>query len=164
VLETSAVPQTSPSASAKYLAFALGGEEYAIEILRVQEILGLLPITRVPRMPSSVRGVVNLRGKVIPIMDLRAALGLPVDAAASESCIIVVQVRGVQVGVLVDSVSEVTAIAVDQIEPPPSFGDGVRTHCLCGIAKSGTRVRLLLDIEQALSADIVRGVAGPSFA
>jgi purine-binding chemotaxis protein CheW len=140
----------------------LGGEEYGIEIVRVHEIIGLLHVTRIPRMSPSLRGVVNLRGKVIPIMDLRAALELPVTGgAALETCIVVVQVRGAQVGVLVDSVADVVAITAEQIEPPPPFGDGVNTQCLLGISRIGERVRLLLDIEQVLPVDVMAGVDEP---
>src|SRR3954471_22516164 len=89
----------------KFLTFFLAGEEYGLEILRVHEIIGMLPITRVPRTPEFIRGVVNLRGKVITIMDLRRKFGM--DACADENCIIVVQIKGVQIGVVVDRVSEV---------------------------------------------------------
>jgi purine-binding chemotaxis protein CheW len=136
----------------KFLTFFLAGEEYGLEILKVQEIIGILPITRVPRAPRHIRGVVNLRGKVIPIVDLRVVFNMTEDAA-EETCIIVVQVRGLQLGIAVDRVSEVAMVAADEIDDAPSFGAAVRTDFLLGIGKCQGRVRLLLDIERALSAD-----------
>ena len=141
----------------KFLTFFLGEEEYGVEILRVHEIIGMLPITRVPRTPECIRGVVNLRGKVIPVIDLRAKFGMAPAAAegAVESCIIVVQVRGTQLGVVVDRVSEVAHIPSAEIEAAPSFGADVPTDFLLGIGKpagAGGGVKLLLDIEHVLSA------------
>src|SRR4051812_44341547 len=141
----------------KFLTFFLAGEEYGLEILKVHEIIGILPITRVPRTPDFIRGVVNLRGKVIPIVDLRAKFGMPTTEDAPETCIIVVAVKGVQIGVVVDKVSEVSNINESDVEPPPSFGADVRTDFLLGLGKSSERVRLLLDIDQVLSsAEIVQ--------
>jgi len=153
--------QNGPSARAtasragKYLTFFLAREEYGLEILKVHEIMGVMPITRVPRTPSFVRGVINLRGKVIPIVDLRAKFGMEAAEATAENCIIVVQVHGAQTGVIVDRVSEVSDIADDQVEDAPSFGSDVQTDYLLGIAKSTDRVRLLLDIERVLSTQDV---------
>jgi purine-binding chemotaxis protein CheW len=150
-------PASTPTAAGhagKYLTFFLAAEEYGLEILKVQEIIGMLPVTRVPRTPHFVRGVINLRGKVIPIIDLRAKFGM--DAAQSaESCMIVVQVQGVQLGVVVDRVSEVRAIAGGDIAEPPSFGAEVDTEYLLGIAKGAGRVTLLLDIDRVLTASEV---------
>jgi purine-binding chemotaxis protein CheW len=156
--ETSAVAtvQRTGKRAGKYLTFFLAREEYGLEILKVHEIMGVMPITRVPRTPSFVRGVINLRGKVIPIVDLRAKFGMEEAAASAENCIIVVQVHGAQTGVMVDRVSEVSDIADAQIEDAPSFGSDVQTDFLLGIAKSTDRVRLLLDIERVLSTkDVV---------
>jgi purine-binding chemotaxis protein CheW len=139
----------------KYLTFYLAGEEYGLEILRVQEIIGLLPVTRVPRTPSYVRGVINLRGKVIPTIDLRVKFGLAAEEAR-ETCIVVVQMASTQVGIIVDRVSEVLDIAAADVEEPPSFGADVETDFLLGIAKTQGRVRLLLDIDRVLSTqDII---------
>jgi purine-binding chemotaxis protein CheW len=149
-------PATHQAASraGKYLTFQLGAEEYGVEILKVQEIIGMLPITRVPRTPHFVRGVINLRGKVIPIVDLRAKFGM--DAAeGSATVIIVVQVQGVQLGALVDRVSEVAAIGAAEIAEPPSFGADVETEYLLGIAKGAGKVTLLLDIDRVLSTSEV---------
>ena len=143
----------------KYLTFFLAGEEYGLEILAVHEIIGMLPITRVPRTPPYVRGVINLRGKVISIVDLRAKFGLDA-AAAPETCIIVVQVHGVPMGVLVDRVSEVVHIAPGDMEDAPSFGADVETGYLLGIGKVNGRVRLLLDIERVLSTQDICHLPG----
>jgi purine-binding chemotaxis protein CheW len=140
----------------KYLTFILAGEEYGLEILKVHEILSLLPITRVPRTPTFVRGVINLRGRVIPIIDLRLKLGMPMGEEGTSTCTIVVHVQGVQIGLLVDSVREVLAIADADIDDAPSFGVDVNTDFILGIGKSNGRVKLLLDIERVLSAqDII---------
>lgn len=159
-LDTTALAAAAIDRGGKYLTFQLAGEEYGIAILKVNEIIGMLPITRVPRMPEAVRGVVNLRGKVIPVLDLRRRF-LP-DAAedTSATCIIIVQVRGTQTGVVVDTVSDVVDIPGEDIVDPPAFGPQVRTDYLLGIARSDGRVRLLLDIERVLAEDAVPVRAG----
>jgi len=167
--QTVAVP--AADRGGKFLTFYLADEEYGVEILKVQEIIGLQPITHVPRTPACIRGVINLRGKVIPIMDLRERFGMPsaeralegasaaeVLAAEAIRCIIVVQVVGptgaaVPVGLVVDRVSEVSAIAEAEIEDAPSFGPGVRTEYLLGLGKAQGRVKLLLDIDRVLAAE-----------
>ncbi|WP_396223609.1 chemotaxis protein CheW [Gemmatimonas sp.] len=146
----SAVATLGASRAGKYLTFFLAGEEYGLEILKVSEIIGLQPITRVPRMPEFVRGVINLRGKVIPITDLRMKFGMGAEDS-EDSCIIVVQMRGIQTGIVVDRVSEVVAITEGDIEDAPSFGAGIRTEFLLGIGKAGDRVKLLLDIDKVLA-------------
>lgn len=143
-------PTATARTGGKFLTFFLGAEEYGVEILRVQEIIGLLPITRVPRTPAFIRGVVNLRGKVIPIVDLRTKFSLP-ETETAETCIIVVAIRGVHMGVVVDRVSEVSDIAGGEIEDAPDFGAAVETEFLLGIGKAHGKVRLLLDIERVLS-------------
>jgi purine-binding chemotaxis protein CheW len=148
--DTSSVATLAPTRAGKYLTFYLAGEEYGLEILKVSEIIGLQPITRVPRMPEFVRGVINLRGKVIPITDLRMKFGMGAEDS-EDSCIIVVQMRGIQTGIVVDRVSEVVAIAEADIEDAPSFGSGIRTEFLLGIGKAGGRVKLLLDIDKVLA-------------
>lgn len=141
---------STQSRAGKYLTFFLAGEEYGLEILKVSEIIGMQPITRVPRMPEFVRGVINLRGKVIPITDLRRKFTMAVDDAG-DSCIIVVQMLGIQTGIVVDRVSEVVAIAEADIEDAPSFGADIHTEFLLGIGKTGGRVKLLLDIDKVLA-------------
>ncbi len=145
----SASATATSSRAGKYLTFFLAGEEYGLEILKVSEIIGLQPITRVPRMPEFVRGVINLRGKVIPITDLRKKFNMEPDGT-DDSCIIVVQMKGVQTGIVVDRVSEVVAIPEADIEDAPSFGAGIHTEFLLGIGKAGGRVKLLLDIDKVL--------------
>lgn len=151
-MTVSEIPATPASARAgKYLTFFLAGEEYGLEIMKVSEIIGMQTITRIPRTPDFVRGVINLRGRVIPITDLRRKFGMPNDDAA-ESCIIVVQIGTVQTGVVVDRVSDVVAIAESDIEDSPSFCAGVRSDLLLGIGKAGDKVKLLLNIDRVLSA------------
>ena len=135
----------------KFLTFFLAGEEYGLEILKVQEIIGMMSITMVPRMPSFIRGVINLRGKVIPIVDVRLKFGMEVAAQTEETCVIVVRAQGVEMGLVVDRVSEVLNIAAEDIDSALSFGAGVDTNFLLGIAKAESRVRLLLDIDKVLS-------------
>src|SRR2546426_974881 len=147
----------------KFLTFLLGDEEYGIEILRVQEIIGILPITTVPRVPKYIRGVINLRGKVIPVMDLRLKLGLESQEETYATCVIVVQSSSGLIGVIVDKVCEVLRIDASDIEDAPVFGGDVDTRCILGIGKSNGKVRLLLDLEKVLSNDdlTVMPVSGP---
>lgn len=137
----------------KYLTFVLGAEEYGAEILKVREILGIMAITAVPQTPAFVKGVINLRGKVIPVLDLRLKFGMEELAHTSETCVIVVEVKGVQMGVIVDAVSEVLDIEGEQIEEPPRFGGKVDTDFILGMGKIGDRVKILLDIEKVLSSE-----------
>jgi purine-binding chemotaxis protein CheW len=147
----------------RYLIFMLGGGEYAVEVLKVREIIGPLPITRVPRMPSAVRGVINLRGTVIPVVDLRIRFGLEAVDHGPRTCMIVVQTAGAEFAALVDRVCEVTTIAAEEIEATPSFGTSADTSCLLGLARTGPHVRLLLDIERALTErDLDATGAGPA--
>jgi purine-binding chemotaxis protein CheW len=146
------------SRSGKYLTFKLAGEEYGLEILRVTTIIGVMEITAVPQTPDYVRGVINLRGKVISVVDMRAKFGMPTTEDTSETCIIVVEVKkgteSVHMGVLVDSVSEVLNIAGEDIEDAPSFGGAqVDTDFILGIAKAGASVKILLDIDKVLAGD-----------
>lgn len=153
-MSTATAPARSESLvarrSGKFLTFFLAGEEYGIEILKVHEILGMLPITRIPRAPEFMRGVINLRGKVIPIMDLRTRFAMP-PSETKEACVIVAQIQRVQIGIVVDQVSEVCNIAADEVEDTPSFGADVHTEFLLGLAKQGGKVKLLLDIDKILT-------------
>ena len=139
----------------KFLTFFLEDEEYGIEILKVQEIIGMMSVTPVPRTPSFVRGVINLRGNVMPIIDLRLKFGMPAIAQTEETCIIVVRAQGVEMGIVVDKVSEVLDIATEEIDPVPSFGAAVDTAYILGIGKAAGNVKLLLHIDQVLSTDEV---------
>jgi purine-binding chemotaxis protein CheW len=140
----------------KYLTFGLGDEVYGLEILKVQEIIGLMRVTRVPGLPDVIRGVVNLRGKVIPVVDLRRKFSMESKADTERTCIVVVKVwrdgRGVIVGLIVDEVREVQAIAEEQLEAVPRFSGDVETPFLLGIAKLSPRVVMLLDVDQILSS------------
>lgn len=140
----------------KFLSFFLGEEEYAIEILKVQEIIGLLPITPVPRMPDYVRGILNLRGSIVPIMCLRRRFGLHDVEDTTETCIIVVEADGQHSGIVVDKVSEVVDVTVDQIEDVPDFGHSVKSEFLKGVAKSGNRVRMLVNISEIVGEGYAR--------
>jgi purine-binding chemotaxis protein CheW len=142
---------TVPAVGGKFLTFFLAGEEYGIEILKVREIIGLMPITRVPNAPPSVCGVINLRGKVIPVMDLRLRFGLETVEATEQTCIIVVQAAGTEFGIVVDRVSEVASIPDQDVEDAPTFGADVSTEYLLGIAKSSGRVKLLLNIDRVVA-------------
>jgi purine-binding chemotaxis protein CheW len=149
----------------KFLTFFLASEEYGLEILTVHEIIGMMPITRVPRTPDFIRGVINLRGKVIPVVDLRLKFGMESVQQTEETCTIVVQAQGVEMGIIVDKVSEVSDIPEAAIDDAPYFGAEVRTDFLLGIGKSEGRVKLLLDIDKVLSAQEVidmRSVAAVS--
>lgn len=153
-----AAPEVGRTRSGKYLTFKLAREEYGLEILRVTTIIGVMEITAVPQTPDYVRGVINLRGKVISVVDMRAKFGMPRTEDTSETCIIVVEVRkgaeSVHMGVLVDSVSEVLNIAGDDIEDAPSFGGAqVDTEFILGIAKAGASVKILLEIDKVLAGD-----------
>jgi len=138
----------------KYLTFALGHEEYGLEILGVREIIGLMEITAVPQVPAYVKGVINLRGKVIPVIDLRLKFGMERIDYTSETCIIVLNVSDMLMGIAVDRVCEVVDIAADHIEPAPGFGARVRTDFITGMGKVGEKVKILLDIVKALTDDI----------
>lgn len=148
----------------KYLTFKLGDESYGLDILRVQEIIGMMPVTRVPRTPAFVRGVINLRGRVIPVVDLRLKFEAPSAVDTELTCIVVVQLAGqaTVMGVVVDEVSEVLDLAVDQIEETPDFGAGVEAEFVRGIGKVEGHVIMLLDIALVLSGEelsVVKGLA-----
>jgi len=134
----------------KYLTFVLAGEDYGVEILKVREIIGMMPTTAVPGMPDYVNGVINLRGKVIPVIDLRLKFSMPRAEQTAETCIIVMDVRGSLMGVVVDRVSEVLEILSEEIEDSPSVGTAVENDVILGMAKSKGRVKILLEIDRVL--------------
>ncbi len=139
----------------KYLTFVLKAEEYGLEILKVREIIGLMDITGVPQMPDYVAGVINLRGKVIPVVDLRLKFGMPHEEFTDQTCVIVVEVQGERsetlVGIIVDTVSEVLDIPGTDIEPAPEFGGDVDTEFILGIGKAKGGVKILLDIDKVIT-------------
>jgi purine-binding chemotaxis protein CheW len=142
-------------AGGKYLTFGLAEEVYGLEILRVREIIGLTHITRVPKAPPFVRGVVNLRGRVVPVIDLNLQFGMTAVVESRETCIIIVEINRkdspLTTGILVDRVSEVVDLGEDQIDPPPSFGTTVSTEFIRGMGKMGNDLVILLDINKVLS-------------
>jgi len=143
----------------KLLTFSLGSEGYGISILKVKEIIGMMDITPVPRTPEFVKGVINLRGKIIPVMDLRIKFGMEEQEYDERTCIIVVEVlmKGTQkmLGVVVDMVSEVVTIANDQIEPPPEYGSVAEHNSILGIGKIKERVVIILDIDEVFQCEEV---------
>jgi purine-binding chemotaxis protein CheW len=146
----------------KYLTFILGREEFAIRVLKVREIMGIQDITGLPQTPPYVKGVINLRGKVIPVVDLRLKFLLPEVDYTQRTCIIVVQVQAsglsLQTGIVVDEVSEVLSLAGADIEDTPDFGEGATTTYLLGMAKVKGKVKILLDIDQVLSGQELHGL------
>jgi purine-binding chemotaxis protein CheW len=148
--------------SGKYLTFQMGKEVYGIEILKVQEIIGMMPVTNVPKTPDFVRGVINLRGKVIPVIELRRKFGMERREDTDRTCIVVVQVAWasgtVTMGLLVDEVSEVLNVTKDQIEAPPSFGSGVDTDFILGMGKVGQKVVMLLDVDKVLADEEIESL------
>jgi purine-binding chemotaxis protein CheW len=151
--ETPAAP--ADGRAGKYLTFDLAGEEFGVRVLKVREIMGLQEITPVPQTPSHVRGVINLRGKIIPVIDLRLKFELPPAEYNQRTCIIVTQVQGeaapLVVGVVVDGVSEVLNLSAAEIEDTPDFGEGFSGGYLLGMAKAKGKVKILLDIDRVLS-------------
>ncbi len=142
------------SRAGKYLTFKLAEEEFAIEVMRVREIMGVQHITAVPQTPPSIKGVINLRGKVVPVVDLRLRFGLPEVEYTQRTCIIVVQVSAgevMQMGIVVDEVCEVLNLAEADVQDTPRFGQGVSTPYLLGMAKVKGKVKILLDINHVLS-------------
>lgn len=148
----------------KYLTFSLGAEDYGLGILKVREIIGVMEITAVPHTPSYIKGVINLRGRVIPVLDLRLKFAMPPEEYDERTCIIVVEVQGkggsVQVGMVVDSVSEVLNISADEIEPPPALGASRETSNILGMAKVKGEVKILLDIDQVVGDGVLKRFEG----
>lgn len=142
----------------KYLAFHLGAEEFGIPVLSVREIMGLQDITAVPQTPPHVRGVINLRGKVIPVVDLRLKFGLDGQEYGHRTSIIVVKLADAMMGIIVDGVSEVLNLTPADIEDTPDFGRGIETPYILGMAKTKGKVRMLLDMEQILSTQELTGL------
>ena len=162
VSETAAASKADARAG-KYLTFGLGKEEFAIQVLRVREIMGVQDITAVPQTPSYVKGVINLRGKVIPVVDLRLRFGLPEQEYTQRTCIVVVQIEQgatrMLTGVVVDEVLEVLTLQGGDIEDTPDFGRGVATPYLLGMAKIKGKVKILLDINMVMTAQEMHGLA-----
>ena len=151
----------------KYLTFALSHEEYGLEILKVREIIGFMGITAVPQTPDYVKGVINLRGQVIPVVELRAKFGMESTEVTDETCIIVVEItqgdRAFNTGIVVDHVQEVLDIAGQDIEKAPQFGSSVETDFILGMGKIGDTVKILLNIDKVLAGQDFARLAGSSF-
>ncbi len=141
------------SLDGKFLTFVLSNEEYGIEILKVREIIGLMDITTVPQTPDHMKGVINLRGKVIPVIDLRMKFSMQEEEHTQETCVIVVEVNGTSIGIIVDSVSEVSDINGGEIEDAPNFGQGIDTSFIMGLGKVKEKIIIMLDIDAVLSTD-----------
>lgn len=157
IAEKNTAIKTTGDQAGKYLTFKLGEEEYGLEIIKVREIIGLMNITEVPKIPNHFRGIINLRGLVIPVMELRLKFEMETVEDTKHTCVIVVEVnsggKSVSTGLLVDSVSEVLDISGDQIGDAPSFGTDVDTDYILGIGKIGDMVKILLDIDKVLDDD-----------
>jgi purine-binding chemotaxis protein CheW len=147
----------------KYLTFALANEEYGLEILKVREIIGYINVTAMPQTPPHVKGVINLRGQVIPVVDLRTKFGMDVAQVTDQTCIIVVEIshagRKLNTGIVVDRVQEVLDIAGEAIEEAPQFGTSVDTDFILGMGKIGESVKILLDIDRVLGGNDLNGLA-----
>lgn len=141
---------TAEGLAGKYLTFNLASEQYGLEILKVREIIGMTDITPVPCMPEHLKGVINLRGRVIPVVDLRRRFGMPPTDRTRETCIIVVTLGGRDMGAIVDRVSEVVTLSPQDIGETPAFGTGVRTEFILGMGKAPQRVTILLNIDNVL--------------
>lgn len=149
--------KSSAGREGKYLTFALAGEEYGISILKVKEIIGMMGITAVPQTPGFVKGVINLRGKVIPVVDLRLKFGMEPMPYTERTCIVVVEISGstgpIMMGIVVDTVSEVLNIKANEIEDTPTFGVRLNTEFILGMAKISGAVKILLDINRVLTEE-----------
>lgn len=150
-------PISTSDRAGKYLTFVLGEEEYGLEILKVREIIGLMSITKMPKAPSFIKGVINLRGKVIPVVDTRIKFDMETIEDTERTCIIVVEVinknESIEMGILVDAVSEVLDISADKIEDTPEFGSEIDNRFILGVAKAKESVIILLDINKVLAKE-----------
>ncbi|MBK1879162.1 chemotaxis protein CheW [Pelagicoccus mobilis] len=153
---TQAVSSTTESDSTvKFLTFKLASESYGIEALKIREIIHIQEVTKIPRMPAYIKGVINLRGKVIPVMDLRVKLEVPASEVHDRTCVIVIELAGSNslFGLMVDGVEEVVNIPHDAIEPFPELGSSEGNQCSLGIAKVGNGIKTLLNIEEIVTED-----------
>ncbi len=157
--ESESVVAATTDRAGKYLTFGLAKEDYGLEILKVREIIGMIDITLVPLTPEYFKGVINLRGKVIPVVDLRMKFGMESSEQTAQTCIIVVDVNGVEMGVVVDRVLEVLDITGEDIEDAPSFGADVNTEYIRGIGKTEGKVTILLDIDGVLSSEEIEAIS-----
>ncbi|MCM2254097.1 MAG: chemotaxis protein CheW [Vicinamibacteria bacterium] len=150
------------AAPGQYLGLFIGGEEYSLGILSVREILQYEPLTRVPGTPPSIRGVLNVRGHVVPVVDLAVKFGYPEATVTARSCIVIVEARiddeSTVMGLMADAVSQVADLRAEDIQPPPPFGTRVHVDYLLGMGRAGRRFSLILDVDRVLSADEIAAV------
>ena len=148
---------TNETGSKQYVTFSLGEELFGVEVTRTREILSLTPVTKVPQTPEYLLGVINLRGQVVPVVDMRLKLGLPAGAETEDTCIIVVEVQidgePIVVGALADAVREVLEIRSDQIEPPPRLGTRLKTEFITGMGKVNEQFMILLNIDRIFNSE-----------
>jgi purine-binding chemotaxis protein CheW len=142
------------------VTFSIGEEEFGVDILKVQEIIRMMEITKVPRAPEFVEGVINLRGKVIPIIDLRRRFGLAARSHDKHTRIIVIEISGMIVGFVVDSVSEVLRIPANTVEPPPPVVSGMESEYISGVGKLEDRLLIMLDLDKLLSREEKQSLSG----
>ncbi len=147
------IGQEEDTQKGKFLTFSLGNESYGLEIKYVTEIIGIQPITEVPELPEYIRGIINLRGKIIPVMDVRLRFKKPFNEYNERTCIIVIDVKDTSLGLIVDMVSEVLPISDENIAPPPDINKSAGNRFVKGIGKVGSDVKLLLDCEMFLQED-----------
>jgi purine-binding chemotaxis protein CheW len=153
-----------PNLAGKYLTFLLANEEYGLEIMKVQEIIGMMPVTKVPRVPDYVRGVINLRGRIIPTVELRAKFSLPTVEDTDRTCIIVVELESekgkINMGIIVDEVAEVMDFDANEIDSAPEFGTALNTSFILGVGVVKGSVKILLDIDKVLTSEEVEAMEG----
>ena len=162
--QTQALASAPVERREQYLAFTLGGETFAMDIRSIREVIQFGGITEVPLMPPFIRGVINLRGSVVPVIDLFVRFGRPACAVAHRTCIVILELtqgeNTAELGVMVDNVSEVLSIGTSEVEPAPSFGSDIRAEFIAGVAKVGERFVLLLDVNRVLSVDELAALVG----
>jgi purine-binding chemotaxis protein CheW len=153
VTEQSVINQEEDTQKGKFLTFTLGNEAYGLEIKYVTEIIGVQEITEVPELPEYIRGIINLRGKIIPVMDVRLRFRKPFREYNDRTCIVVVDIKDISVGLIVDAVSEVMTIQDQDVVPPPDLNKGSSNKYIKGIGKVGNEVKLILDCSKLLNDD-----------
>ncbi|MFC5300794.1 chemotaxis protein CheW [Azospira restricta] len=164
VVAGASAPRVEGGGGRQYLAFTLNGEVFAIDILQIREIIEFGTLTEVPMMPETIRGVINLRGAVVPVIDLSARFGQGASAVARRTCVVIVEVEGGEatqtLGVMVDAVNEVMEIPAEDVEPPPAFGARIRTDFIAGMGRVNGRFVILLDVGKVFSVDELATLGG----
>jgi purine-binding chemotaxis protein CheW len=162
--QTQALATSPVERREQFLAFTLGGETFAMDIRSIREVIQFGGITNVPLMPPFIRGVINLRGSVVPVIDLFVRFGRPATAVANRTCIVILELTQgeatAELGVMVDNVSEVLSIGESEVEPAPAFGSDIRSEFIAGVAKVGDRFVILLDVNHVLAVDELAALVG----